>query len=416
MRLLFAEKTNLIACFLLGAGFVFQEATPFFLSTGAILWGVSALIHPDFNLRSGLNYGLVLLWLLGLISLLWTTHRQEGVNIVIRQLGLLLFPLGFCSPIASLNRRVFFGSFLFWVSLFALISLLRYLLYFDLVNHALQESGAVPVWNGTSLPWQLTAASNSKFVESGINHIYFSILQALAIVFCLSRLLINKKQTVYWFVLVLNVLIIHLFLARTGLMALYFSMVVLLVYLVFKQPSFRPYLKYSPLFLLLPLLIYFSSDGVQKKVSNSLTDFRAAGQSTDINHRSFAMRLEAWKNVAYLLKSNYLIGTGIGDVMPEMQKAYRERQTPLFEENRLPPHNQYLETSLAMGITGLIFLLLALIQPFIRAWKSDDIWFFLIVAIVFFAFLFESLLQTQLGVALCGFFLGMTGSGFKTDE
>ena len=64
------------------------------------------------------------------------------------------------------------------------------------------------------------------------------------------------------------------------------------------------------------------------------------------------MRLEAWKTASAAIAQHPLTGVGPGDVNIAMQAQYEAEGSVLWEENRIPPHNQFLENMLASGIAG----------------------------------------------------------------
>jgi hypothetical protein len=394
---------------LLGAGFVLQEATPFFLTFGALFIFTGALVFPPeirWNRAGGF---IIFLWLFTLSGYFCSEDTQSWKSISTRQLALFLIPLGFMGqqsiPYPSRIARIF----VYFLTFFALISVFRYLMNYQSVNNALTESGAVPIWDGKSLPWILTPDGTSKFIESGISHIYFSILQAIAILICF--LYWQKEKRKSWVVLgVLHFLIIHWFMARTGLLALYGSIAVLGIYQALKQGKIKWLLAGAISIFIFLSGGYFLLDGVKNKVKNTSDDLKAVSGEKDINHRSFAMRTEAWKTALRIIAEKPL-GTGSGDVHLEMQRQYARDHTKLFKENRIPPHNQYLETAIASGIQGLICLCLALWLFAAEAWKTRNLLSLGITCIIAVSLLFESMLQTQLGISIFSFFLLFSAEG-----
>jgi O-antigen ligase len=73
-------------------------------------------------------------------------------------------------------------------------------------------------------------------------------------------------------------------------------------------------------------------------------------------------------------------------------------------EHKLNSHNQFLNTSVALGLTGLICLLLCLGLPVLLTLKNINLllWGFCVLSGL--NFLFESMLETQAGVMFFAFF------------
>ncbi|TNE82409.1 MAG: O-antigen ligase family protein [Bacteroidetes bacterium] len=390
---------------LIAAGFVWHQASPAFLSLGTIAVALGLLGQVQYFERNPLHLSLAALWVLGLFSGIYTMHGSQWWSITTRQLALFLLPLGysFGRTINPKQKRQIALVFLANLSAFALISLIRYWIHKSEVDFALTQSGAIPIWDGKSWPWKLTALNSSQFVESGINHIYFSVLQALAIPLAWSFW--RKERSWLWmFFLVINLLTIHLFLARTGLMALYGGLAIVAI-----QAWRKGGIKVNRYILIglaiLPFALYFGLSSVKNKVDNSITDIRSIGQGADINHRSLAMRVEAWKTAGCVIFTSPVIGVSTGDVHYFMQKCYTDNQTSLYPENRIPPHNQYLETTAALGVLGLFALAFIGWYSFRNFAGRKDKTAWLSVLIMAIAFCFESMLQTQVGVCLFPFFL-----------
>lgn len=390
---------------LLATGFVWHQATPALLSLGTIFVALSFLgAYRDFEYPK-LHVSIAALWLLCLISGFYAMDTKNWWNVCSRQLALILIPLGYCfgKGISPRDKRWFAFMFLGNLSLFSFITLIRYLIHKTEIDLSLIESGAIPIWDGTSWPWKLHAINSSQFAESGINHIYFSVLQAISIP--LAYVQWKKEKKWYWILfLLINLISMHWFLARTGLLAFYGAAGVLFLR-SWKKSEIKISWKWLIVAGLIPFIAYFTLSAVRNKVDNSITDIQMIGQGDDINHRSFAMRIEAWKTAIDVILSSPVVGVSSGDIAYRMNEAYIANDSPLWEENRIPPHNQYLETTASYGILGLLCISLIFYYAYrqFNRYKNRSALFTLLI--FGFAFLFESMLQTQVGVCMFPFFL-----------
>ncbi len=399
------NKIQFAGLLLLSIGFVYQTATPFFLSVGSIALGISALIPPYYWKKDWIAFTLIALWLFNALSGFWSEDTAAWSQIITRQLALLLIPFAVLSGL-QLSPKQTKGIHLSWIgisALFALISLFRYFLHKEVIDLSLIESGAIPIWDGISKPWELSAISSSKFNHSGINHIYFSILQATAILFC-GISYAKSRQNIWLLLGIIHLVCIHWFLARTGIVALYFAGLILFLRLAAKAANKKMMLIFGLSVIALPIISYFSFDAVQNKVKNSIADMQAVSGRRSINHRSLAMRVEAWKTAWHLIQK-HPIGVGAGDVETAMAKQYEEDRTRLWMENRIPPHNQYLETAVAAGIVPGLLLIILLIGGMIHAWRKNKLLPLGIYSCLLISLCFESILQTQLGICLFPFIL-----------
>jgi len=399
------NRIQYLGLLLLGIGFVYQTATPFFLSVGSVTLGISALFPPYSWHKNGLAVLLISLWLFNFASGLWSEDIPAWSKIIMRQLALVLIPLAMLSGFV-LKPNQWKSIHLTWIglsALFALISLFRYFIHKEAIDLSLIESGAIPIWDGISAPWKLEAISSSKFSNSGVNHIYFSIVQAIALLYC-GFAWVDGRKSIWLLLGIIHLVCIHWFLARTGIVALYFAGA--LIFLRFAvQTSNRKWLWIIGIGVLsLPFISYFSFDAVQNKVKNSMADLQAMSGQRSINHRSLAMRVEAWKTAWHLIQKNPF-GVGAGDVDHAMAKQYEEDRTRLWMENRIPPHNQYIETALSAGILPALILLGALMGGILLYWRQKNVLRMAVFACLLISLCFESILQTQLGICLFPFIL-----------
>ena len=117
-----------------------------------------------------------------------------------------------------------------------------------------------------------------------------------------------------------------------------------------------------------------------------------------------APRINLWNAAFTVIKENPFLGTGTGDIQVELVKIYKERNYERALKDNFNPHNQYLQTTAALGLIGGILLLLYLMAPFWFAFQEKDYLYLLFLSLVMMSFLTESILQTQRGTLFFGFF------------
>jgi O-antigen ligase len=146
--------------------------------------------------------------------------------------------------------------------------------------------------------------------------------------------------------------------------------------------------------------------GFNGRMRNSLNDvkgfFSESSQNIDTENR-----LIVWYNTLDLVKSNLITGVGIGDNKDKLIEMYKERGFKKAEEAQLNIHNQFIETTIQLGLMGLLALLLLFLLPFIRAVRARNILLicFLVISALFF--MFESCLNRQAGVFYFAFMLSV---------
>jgi O-antigen ligase len=115
-------------------------------------------------------------------------------------------------------------------------------------------------------------------------------------------------------------------------------------------------------------------------------------------------RLYLWDAAFEIIAQHPWIGIGTGDVQPALNEEYERKgyTEPLARQQNA--HNQYLQTTLALGLPGLIWLLMLFILPLLLAFRKKHflvVLFFLLFAL---SALTESMLETQRGTLFFGFF------------
>jgi hypothetical protein len=119
---------------------------------------------------------------------------------------------------------------------------------------------------------------------------------------------------------------------------------------------------------------------------------------------SVTQRFEFWYAGLRIASDHILTGVGTGDMPQSYRAEYDRMNSRLDEAHRLRAHNQFLAITVAFGIFGLIYFVIAYFYPlFSRGIKMNMIFsaFFLISLLSMFS---EDTLETQAGVTFFSFF------------
>jgi O-antigen ligase len=127
-------------------------------------------------------------------------------------------------------------------------------------------------------------------------------------------------------------------------------------------------------------------------------------------------RISLWQSAFSLIKSNFIVGVGTGDIQNELNKVYiKSGKDELIKVENLNTHNQFIEITAENGIIGLILFLAIFVLMTVISVKNKNIIYLVFIAIVFFSFLFETMLNRLAGLSffsLFSFFL----SGFNQNQ
>ena len=116
------------------------------------------------------------------------------------------------------------------------------------------------------------------------------------------------------------------------------------------------------------------------------------------------VRILIWKASSEIIKSNILLGAGTGDVKDELMNKYKEKGMTGAIERSLNAHNQYIQTFIALGIPGIVSLLLLFTTGIWKGIKEKKWIYIYFLIITFLNFIPESMLEVQAGVIFYAFF------------
>lgn len=153
-----------------------------------------------------------------------------------------------------------------------------------------------------------------------------------------------------------------------------------------------------------PNHLYPSWNFLRKRIYELVGEYDDFLNHRDVNGQSLTMRLYFWQAAAHVIARHPVMGVGTGDVQMELNRAYEETRSPLNEDWRKRPHNQFLTITVALGITGLIIFLFHLFFPVLlfRDYLHFLFWPFFLLALI--SFCLEDTLETQAGLSFYAIF------------
>ncbi len=213
-----------------------------------------------------------------------------------------------------------------------------------------------------------------------ISHIPYLIL---LLFFSVIIILLSSKAGILTLVLIYVLSIIYLFVYKKKYLV---SLVILLIII--------------PLFYSLFFIFTYSlkrAESFQKALaSKSYTNNKTQDGTSS--------RILVWNTSINLIKQHPLFGVGTGDIKDVLMAKYKETHITWAYENKLNAHNQYLQTFIAIGILGFIFLLLSLLIPFIISIRKNCFLYFIFLCLIIVNLSVESMFERQAGVVFYAFF------------
>ena len=119
---------------------------------------------------------------------------------------------------------------------------------------------------------------------------------------------------------------------------------------------------------------------------------------------SNAVRILVWNAATDALFENGLFGVGTGDVKTELFKNYTRLGYTGALEHKLNAHNQFLQTGVALGLLGLLLLVVSILYPLFISLRQKNYLFVSFSLLIVINYLTEAMLEAESGVIFIAFF------------
>ena len=337
---------------------------------------------------------LLLYYLMHFVGMSLTDNTSFGWMDIGMKASFAIFPIIFILFRFKINQSILFKSFV--LGAFVAVLICFYLSY---LNYS--ESGQMV-----------------HFTESFLAHFmhrsYWATYLVLAYVF--SGYLVIKKEFNLLFgsaLAMLFFIVVFMTGSKAGILILVISTIALLIYVakVLKRLKWAIGLGVLAVVILITTLSYFPS--VANRIESS---YKYATGQYSINvekTESTASRILIWETAIDLIKEKPLLGYGTGDVKDVLAQKNIEKGNIDVAQRKMNTHNQFLNSWVAIGFFGLLFLLLIFLLPFIFAPQEEGFIHRLIVFILFASLVAESFLETQAGIIPVAFFMTLLGVNMK---
>lgn len=114
-----------------------------------------------------------------------------------------------------------------------------------------------------------------------------------------------------------------------------------------------------------------------------------------------------------IILESSLFGSGTGDVKATLARFYKENGANF--DKYYNAHNQFLQTNIALGAVGLILFMLIFIMPFIKMIQQKEYFLITIFVLLGTSFIFESMLERQMGTFFFGLIYVLSNSYLEKD-
>lgn len=347
---------------------------------------VHAFFSPDFKLQIQSIKGRNLFVIFGLFFLVYClsgfhSHNASEFEFEIeKKLSYIFLPFAFVFIVISESQK------------FRLLSIFAYSCVFWLF-YCLCRSAFAVIDTG-----DFTFLYMDKLADwIGMLRVYFSLYLFFSVVilwFDLQEGRGNKKITV--FALLACLMGMFLFMSRIQLPVLLFF-ACLAVFRYFKQKGKAV----KGLAFMFTILVGFSAmiyyvKPLNRQFIGAVEKFDRKYAYIPENANGVNERLVMWDCSVALIKENAWFGVGVGDLYDDLTICYRSLN--LFNKDRAPSHNQYLQVLVSLGIVGFVVFMGLLMVMVYESFRSKDVLYQAFVVIICLSFFTESILELQRGI------------------
>lgn len=399
----------------------FTPIHPKILPILIILLTINWIINPS-NIKQSFKVlssnlalsSIAILYLLYLISMLYSANLSFGGQVLETKMSLLIIPLIYSAYINTTKEKLnhYLKIFVYGCIVYALIC-------FSYATYAYFKPLEIDLGNGYTFNYGANYFYYyylSVFFHPSYTAMY-SVFAIAIIVFSLKKelLLLNWKN-------VLTIILLSVFVLLLSSKAGWISLFLLGLYSIgwlISVKKFLPIIYFSvPLTVMfLVFNVYYTPTVSQRipqveTIKKAITEKDNNNETVTTSKDGNASRVFIWKASAELFTTNILFGTGTGDSKDELLQIYLKKNMSSEYENKLNSHNQYFTTAISLGIIGLVIMLFTFIFPFYLSIIEKNYIISAFLILVSFNLLFESMYETQAGIVFYAFFNTLLCSTF----
>jgi O-antigen ligase len=360
-----------------------RQVSTIFIAVVMLLWVLEGNFTKRLQMLNNRYFFIsISLYVLYGIGLIYTENLKSGWFEMEQKLSMLIFPLlFFTTAIDQISVKKMLRGFVLGCALAALICLIK-----SCYNYYLTGEKEVFLYAKLSLFMHVS---------------YFAMYLCFAVVILLFNDQIVKGRLTKMLLLLFFGVTIILLSSKSGVISLALILVIKIIHDVVVN---KQYFKAT----IATLLILFTASMSYILFPKTFDRFKEMKLSISGNSKeldSTTGRVHVWKHAVSLIAKHPIAGVGTGDVKDELKKRYKAQNEQLLIEKELNAHNQFLQTGIALGIPGAIFLLGLLLIVAIQTIRNELLVGSFLLLLTVINFLFESMLETQSGVVFIYFFM-----------
>lgn len=371
---------------------IWPKFVPITIALIFLFWLIEGGFKNKFQniIRNRIGLVFIAFYLLYLIGLIYTIDMGRGLFDLEVKLSLFIFPVLFLSGSENISKTKLsdilksFVAGCFVVSLFLIVRALY--LYF--------QTNEFVKLTYTNLSYFTSPSYLAMYLNFAVLIVFLSFFEKAT-----SKLLLFFKVFLFLFFVGFIVLLS----SKSGILSLIFGILFMFAYLIFRKKYLTMALLVFVSMILLFLVVKYAKVTTER-ITTAVDTFINYKSISSTAQESTSDRILIWNASKEIIKGNPVFGVGTGDVKDALQNEYKKENISFAIEKSLNAHNQYFQTGIALGFTGLIILILSLLIPLFLAFKNRNSIYSYFLLLIVINLLFESMLERQAGVVFYAFF------------
>ncbi len=361
----------------------------------ALVWLFECFYKNNFNLIKTEKFRLwliipVIFYLFHIISLFYSKNMSHAFGDLKIKLPFLLLPLFFSTIsnecFSKKNIIKYFSAFIIGCIIFFLYNFyLSYITYYNNITTS------TDIFFYSDLTRRLHPGYAALFSSMGVGLAGYLITQCkrkYSILYALA-ILILTIQTI-------------LFSSKSGYISLILGLLFGFYFIICSLNKTKIIIT-SISFIIILGLFGWSLKNISF-INARLSDVTPALKGTSNKNSSSAVRIQLWQSSLKIIPQHFWFGVGSGDIRDDLKKEILEID-PNAKYAQYNPHNQFLQTFLALGLFGFIALFAFIIfTPIFLGIKNNYLLLVLLALMGFVNCFVESMMERQAGVMFFTFF------------
>jgi O-antigen ligase len=238
---------------------------------------------------------------------------------------------------------------------------------------------------------------------------YFAMFLNFAIALLLIRIWISSSITPRWekrvipVIVFLFTMVVVLLSSKMGMLTLGILYLCFSIVMLIKRAPIRITVVPLASLVFMLILIFASPATLERWITTTRTVESMEQLRTDTDE-STGERIHVWRSSWNVIKDHPWVGVGTGDVKDALLNEYAKQGITYAVSRNLDAHNQYLQTTISLGISGILALLAMIVLPGLAAWKREDYLYLSFLFLFGMNMLVESMFENQAGVVFYAFF------------